>query len=362
MCGRFSELPRSLFPPICTGKVAMCISSVLNTGLLTPWQHHSAVWKGKVSADILELGPLDQFRHPHSLKENVMMYSRARGFTLIELLVVIAVIALLMGILLPALNKAKALGQNAKCKGNLKQYAIAVQMYADDHDGKLMDPRHSYFSQSTAYPIESGLSNARQVRWCNGDLNLKDHPEYGGPFLSYISDARAFICPTFKTLSLSNSEDSFYQADAASLRDYKPWYNYTQNAYLGPKDGSLSGIRVSGIYNVAQPALTFSFCEESSFVDKKYNLQGLNDTLMIPGNKQMVNSWLASSNYSIWDVRPGEDGQFWDALAGFHHAPSGDRLAGRGNSAFLDGHVDARPRSETFPLAWPRNNPTGPIK
>jgi prepilin-type N-terminal cleavage/methylation domain-containing protein len=93
-----------------------------------------------------------------------MMYSRARGFTLIELLVVIAVIALLMVILLPALNKAKALGQNAKCKGNLKQYAIAVQMYADDHDGKLMSPSHSYFSQSTAYPIESGLSNARQVR------------------------------------------------------------------------------------------------------------------------------------------------------------------------------------------------------
>lgn len=290
------------------------------------------------------------------------MCARERGFTLIELLVVIAVIALLMGIMMPALNKARGLGQGAKCKGNLKGYTIAVHMYADDHDGRLMDPAGSYFSQATPYPIESGLPNPRQVRWCNGDLNLKDHPEYGGPFLSYLSDARAFICPTFKTLSRANSDDSFFKASASSLRDYDPWYNYTQNAYLGPKDGSLTGMRVSSLFNVAQPAVTFSFCEESSFVDAEYNLQGLNDTLMIPGNKQMVNGWLASSNYSIWDIRPGEAGQFWDALAGFHHAPSGDPLGGKGNAAFLDGHVDARPRSETFPLAWPRKNPSGPIR
>jgi prepilin-type processing-associated H-X9-DG protein len=47
-------------------------------------------------------------------------------------------------------------------------------------------------------------------------------------------------------------------------------------------------------------------------------------------------------------------GQFWDVIAGFHHAPSGDKLRGKGNCAFLDGHVDAHYRSETFYYAYPK--------
>jgi len=41
-------------------------------------------------------------------------------------------------------------------------------------------------------------------------------------------------------------------------------------------------------------------------------------------------------------------------LAGFHNAPSGDPLMGRGNGACLDGHGDGHYRAETFPLAWPK--------
>ena len=80
--------------------------------------------------------------------------NKKSGFTLIELLVVIAIIAILMALLMPALNRAREQGKRAVCLGGLKQLGLSWVLYADDNDDKLVNGAAGGYNDAARHPNE----------------------------------------------------------------------------------------------------------------------------------------------------------------------------------------------------------------
>ena len=229
-----------------------------------------------------------------------------RAFTLIELLVVIAIIALLAGMLLPVLGKAKAKSKSIQCASNMRQIGMGVMMHADELDGAL--PIATNFAQPELSPNRIWVTALER----------------------FLGSREVFLCPS--------APGARFGGDWAN----RSWHPIGYNGSMSYDPRGVEGATTKPkLVSVPEPSLAVLFADTPSGPrEKKYR-----GYVFSPRNGKQNrfdsrrSTPLVSDRDLVAEMRGKQPSQLKPVLA--RHGANGDDT-GRSNLVMADGRVDTQ--------------------
>ncbi|MHC4206066.1 MAG: type II secretion system protein [Planctomycetota bacterium] len=205
---------------------------------------------------------------------------KSQAFTLIELLVVIAIIAILMAILMPALNRVKEQGKRAACLGNMKQLALCWIIYADDYDGKIVNgeaDRTNHDGQCGT-PSRNDPMHPGEKWWTGDDIgdfwaginltqDLQKRAIRAGALFPYCKNEDLYRCPT----GMKGEMRTYTITDAMNGLHRDGTFRSTGGRDVGERNGrTVLWVKSRDEIGVPGPAYRIVFLDEGRITPDSY--------------------------------------------------------------------------------------------